>query len=77
MGAEDVSEIPKEYQRHAAMFDKTQATCFSLKHKEELMINFLLDALKEIDCKVYPLSREKQDQVWTFLAKEESKGYIY
>jgi hypothetical protein len=42
-----------------------------------LKIEMLPGAPKEIDCKVYPLSRAKQDQLWVFLAEEEEKGYIY
>ncbi len=37
----------------------------------------LLGAPKEIDCKVYPLSKMEQDQLRVFLAEEEEKGYIY
>jgi hypothetical protein len=42
-----------------------------------LKIEFLPGAPKELDCKVYPLSRMEQDQLRIFLTEEEDKGYIY
>jgi len=52
-------------------------TRFLPEREEELKIEMLLGAPKEIDCKVYPLSRAEQDQLQVFLAEEEAKGYIY
>ncbi len=52
-------------------------TCFPPTREEELTIDLLPRALREIDCKVYPLSREEQDQLQAFLTEEEEKGYIY
>jgi len=37
----------------------------------------LPDAPKTINCKVYLLFKLKQDQLQSFLAEEEEKGYIY
>jgi len=37
----------------------------------------LPDAPKTINCKVYLLSKLEQDQLQSFLAEEEEKGYIY
>jgi hypothetical protein len=48
--------LPEEYKQHTLMFDKKEATCFPPTRKEELNIEFLLGAPKEIDCKVYLLS---------------------
>jgi len=71
------SELPEEYWQHVAVFDEQRATQFPPKREEELGIDFLPGTLKEIDCKVYPLSRAKQDQLCSFLTEEEDKGYIY
>ncbi len=43
----------------------------------ELDIPLMPEAPKVLDCKVYPLTREEQDLLQTFLTKEEQKGYIY
>ena len=40
-------------------------------------INLLLGTLKEINCKVYPLSREEPNLLCTFVMEEKDKGYIY
>jgi hypothetical protein len=69
--------LPEEYQWHAMVFNKQKAMCFPPVREEELSIDLLLGAPKEIDCKVYPLSRMEQDQLRMFLAEEEEKGYIY
>ena len=74
---EQKTELPAEYRRHAKVFDEKQATRFPPEREEELKIEMLPGAPKEIDCKVYPLSRIEQDQLRIFLTEEEEKGYIY
>jgi|SRR5216683_3554443 len=37
----------------------------------------MLEVLKVLDCKVYPLMKKEQDLLRTFLSKEQEKGYIY
>src|SRR5712671_5806531 len=69
--------LPEEYQHHAVVFNEEEATRFPPSREEELGIEFLPGALKEIDCKVYLLSRAEQDLLRTFLTEEEAKGYIY
>jgi hypothetical protein len=76
-GEEVRHELPEEYQRHATVFDERNATRFPPKREEELGIEFLPGAPKEINCKVYPLSQVEQDQLRNFLMEEEGKGYIY
>ena len=69
--------LPKEYKHHTIIFDEEKATQFPPQREEELGIEFLPGALKEIDCKVYLLSQVEQEQLHTFLEEEETKGYIY
>jgi len=59
------------------VFDEWEVTCFPSAREEELTIDLLPRAPREINCKVYPLSREEQDQLQAFLTKEEEKSYIY
>ncbi len=59
------------------IFDEKKATWFPPKCEEELSIDLLPDTPKTINCKVYPLSKLEQDQLQSFLAEEEEKGYIY
>ena len=70
-------ELPNKYRRHVIVFDEKKATQFPPKCKEELSIDLLPDAPKTINCKVYLLSKLEQDQLQSFLAEEEEKGYIY
>ena len=69
--------LSKEYQCHVVVFDEQEAMRFPPAQEEELSLEFLLGVPKKIDCKVYPLSCAKQDQLRVFLTKEEEKGYIY
>ena len=69
--------LSKEYQCHVVVFDEQEAMRFPPAQEEELSLEFLLGVPKKIDCKVYPLSYAKQDQLRVFLTKEEEKGYIY
>jgi hypothetical protein len=69
--------LSEEYQYHAVVFDEQKAMRFPPVQEEELGLEFLPGVLKEIDCKVYPLSRAEQDQLRVFLTEEEEKGYIY
>ena len=69
--------LPTEYRRHSVVFDEWAATRFLPEHEEELEIELLPGAPKEIDCKVYPLSQVEQDMLRQFLTEEEDKGYIY
>jgi hypothetical protein len=73
-GEESPHKLPEEYRCHAAVFDEQQATQFPLKREEELKIEFLPSTLKELDCKVYPLSWMEQDQLRIFPMEEEDKG---
>ncbi len=73
----DPPELPNKYRQHAIVFNEKKATWFPLKCEEELSIDLLPDTPKTINCKVYPLSKLKQDQLRSFLAEEEEKGYIY
>ena len=41
------------------------------------MPTWTVGVLKEINCKMYPLSCAKQDQLRVFLTEKEEKGYIY
>jgi hypothetical protein len=41
------------------------------------MLTWTVGVPKEIDCKMYPLSRAEQDQLRVFLTEKEEKGYIY
>jgi hypothetical protein len=69
--------LPIEYRRHSIVFDEWVATRFPPEHEEELEIKLLSEVPKEVDCKVYPLSRAEQDMLHQFLTEEEDKGYIY
>jgi len=66
-----------EYQKHRNVFNEEKAKRFPPIRDGELDIPLMPEAPKVLDCKVYPLTREEQDLLQTFLTKEEQKGYIY
>ena len=68
--------IPEEYRRHAKVFLDEEAKCFPPEREEDMSIKLSPDAPAIINCKVYPLSRDKREQLQKFLATELELGRI-
>ena len=69
-------EIPKEYQRHAVVFDEEAAQRFPPVREEDHTITLKPDAPTTLDCKIYPLSPPEQEALKQFIDEELKKGYI-
>jgi len=72
-----VEELPKEYAKHAKVFDKQKAKWFSLKREEDHAINLKGDAPAVLNCKIYPLSHNQDKKLDEFLQEHLQKGYIW
>jgi hypothetical protein len=71
--ADKVFTLPQEYWWHQHVFSEG-AQHFPLKREGELGIPLMPEAPKVLDCKVYPLTKEEQDLLHTFLAKKRRRG---
>ena len=69
--------IPKEYRRHAKVFSEEEARRFPPERSEDMTITLTPDAPKELNCKVYPLSRDERDLLKCWILEEEDLGRIY
>jgi len=69
-------EVPKEYARHADVFDEEKAKCFPPKREEDHTIKLRDDALVVLDCKIYQLSPDQDQKLNEFL-NEHLKRDIY
>ncbi len=70
-------EVPKEYARHADVFDEEKAKCFPPKREEDHTIKLRDDALVVLDCKIYQLSPDQDQKLNEFLNEHLKKGYIW
>ena len=69
--------IPKEYRRHAKVFSEEEARRFPPERSEDMTITLTADAPKELNCKVYPLSRDERELLKRWILEEEDLGRIY
>ena len=69
-------DVPKEYQRHASIFDPVESKKLPPSRPWDHAITLKPDAPDTIDCKLYPLPLKDDEALRKWLDKEESKGYI-
>ena len=69
--------IPKEYRRHAKVFSEEEARRFPPERSKDMTITLTPDAPRELNCKVYPLSRDERDLLKRWILEEEDLGRIY
>ncbi len=69
-------QIPREYQRHAKVFDEKEADRFPPKREEDHAINLKEDTPAVLDCKIYLLSCDQDTKLTEFLGEHLWKGYI-
>ena len=69
-------EVPKEYQRHANIFDPVESKKLPPSRLWDHAITLKPDVPDTIDCKLYPLPPKDDEALWKWLEEEESKGYI-
>ena len=69
-------EVPKEYERHARIFDPVESKKLPPSRPWDHAITLKPDAPDTIDCKLYPLPPKDDEALRKWLNEEESKGYI-
>jgi hypothetical protein len=69
--------IPKEYCRHQKVFSEEEACRFPPARSEDMTIKLTPDVPRELNCKVYPLSRDECELLQKWILEEEELGRIY
>ena len=69
--------IPKEYRRHQKVFSEEEARRFPPARSEDMTIKLTPDAPRELNCKVYPLSKDERELLQKWILEEEELGRIY
>jgi len=70
------SSIPPEFQRYAKVFSEEEARKFPPDRNPNAVIELLPGAPEQLNCKVYPLTRQETETLKKFLSEEVDKGYI-
>jgi hypothetical protein len=68
--------LPSKYERHARIFDENAAKHFPPSQPEDHAIRLKPGAPSEINCKVYPLTKQEMEATREFLDKNLALGYI-
>jgi len=71
----DIS-IPPEFQRYAKVFSEEEARKFLPDRNPNAVIELLPGTPEQLNCKVYPLTRQETETLKKFLSEEIDKGYI-
>ena len=69
-------EVPKEYQRHAKIFNPVESKKLPPSQPWDHAIMLKPDAPDTLDCKLYPLPPKDDEALRKWLQEEEEKGYI-
>jgi hypothetical protein len=69
--------IPKEYRRHAKVFSEEEAKHFPPDCEENMTIKLKEDAPDVINCKIYPLTKDKRELLQKWILDKEALGWIY
>jgi len=67
--------LPEEFQEYAEVFSEEQAKCFPPPQGEDgdFPIELRPEVPREMNCKVYPLTREELKTLKQYLAKQLEK----
>ena len=68
--------LPPKYKRHTHIFDKNAAKWFPPSWPEDHAIKLKPGAPSEINCKIYPLTKQELEATREFLDKNLALGYI-
>jgi hypothetical protein len=69
-------KLPKEFEKHVALFSDEEASKFPLSRKWDHKIKLTENAPASFNCKVYPMSKREQEVEDKFLDENLAKGYI-
>src|SRR6201985_2921178 len=68
--------IPPEFRRYTKVFSEEEARMFPPDRNPNAVIELLPGAPEQLNCKVYPLTKEETRTLKEFLAAELEKGFI-
>src|ERR1700751_1546323 len=68
--------IPPEFRRYTKVFSEEEARKFPPDRNPNAVIELLPGAPEQLNCKVYPLTKEETRTLKEFLAEELEKGFI-
>src|SRR6266404_8186479 len=69
-------EVLEKYQQHARVFSEEAAQQFPPKRLWDHAIELKPETPDVIDCKIYPLTQDKDKALVSFLDEQLKKGYI-
>ena len=69
--------VPPQYHRWKKVFSEEEAKCYPKHQPWDIAIDFIKDAPKILDCKIYPLSLGEQEKLDEYICKTLEKGYIH
>jgi hypothetical protein len=75
-GMPEIPSIPREYQKYEKVFSKEDARKFPPDWNPNATVEFLPGAPDQLNCKVYPLTRQETEILKKFLSEELDKGFI-
>jgi hypothetical protein len=70
------AEIPREYQKFTKVFSEEESKQFPPQHACDHAIEFKPGAPDAIECKIYPMTRVKDEALDVFINEQLEKGYI-
>ena len=68
--------LPPEYAKFTSLFNEEASHHLPSSRPWDHAINFVKDAPKFLNCKIYPMTREEDQALKTFLDEQLKKGYI-
>ena len=68
--------IPRQFRQYEDVFSEEKSHRFPPDRNPNMRIELLPDAPDEMNCKVYPLTRDEREYLKKFLADEVEKKYI-
>ena len=69
--------LPPEYSKYTCLFDEEASHRFPPSCPWDHTIDFVKNAPPFLDCKIYPITRDKDVTLKEFLAEQLKKGYIH
>jgi hypothetical protein len=68
--------VPLQYHRWKKVFSEEEAKRFPQKQPWDIAIELVVNAPKVLDCKIYPLTLEKQGKLCEYIKENLEKGYF-
>src|SRR6202158_2675667 len=68
--------VPTHYHKWKKVFSEKEASRFPKEQPWDIAIELVKDALKILDCKIYPLTLVEQGKLDEYIKENLEKGYI-